>query len=272
MDAATDWDGLFPAGDFSFKLTLQRGRAEEFFAASDPTGAVARERADWVASAPERYLALRPEAVPVFEEWAETARGWDYAPAWSRAEGSPAARLAVMAAGCEADVLLLAPDAAGEFRLAGGALCFPTGWALEEKLGQTLEAIHGPVPGLNAALGPALRQFLARLRPGPAYLRQNWGIAASDERNLHPYRRIREPVTPVDLTRLWLRVERQALVALPRTRGIVFGIRIDLHRLDAVAAGPGRVGLRRHLASMPAELIGYKRLGAIRNDLIDRLS
>ncbi|MEY4090242.1 MAG: hypothetical protein RJB55_2513, partial [Verrucomicrobiota bacterium] len=44
-------------------------------------------------------------------------------------------------------------------------LCFPTSWSLEEKIGRGLEEIHGPVPGLNAALGPSIHQVLGRHTP-----------------------------------------------------------------------------------------------------------
>jgi hypothetical protein len=133
-------------------------------------------------------------------------------------------RIDELGAALEPDVLLLGPGVDGGFRLWGGALCFPTGWALEEKLGQPMDFIHGPVPGLNAALEASIEQFMTRLKPGFAYLRDNWGIAASDELNLHPERGLAAPTLPVALERLWLRVEHQALVALPKTRGRIVSI------------------------------------------------
>ena len=60
-----------------------------------------------------------------------------------------------------------------------------------------------------------------------------------------------------------------ALVALPATRGIAFGIRIALHRLDAVMQGTAGPGLRRALASMSAEMADYKRLDKVRADLVN---
>jgi hypothetical protein len=144
-------------------------------------------------------------------------------------------------------------------------LCFPTGWALEEKLDHPLDFIHGVVPGLNAALASPIHQFLAKLKPGIAFLRDNWGLTATDELNLQPARRIPPPAPPVALDRLWLRVEHQALVALPRSGGVLFGIRIALHRLDGVARdGAAAAGLRRALATMPGELAAYKRIDRIR--------
>jgi hypothetical protein len=169
----------------------------------------------------------------------------------------------------EPDVLLLSPDEAGAFRLRGGALCFPTGWALEEKLGHTLDFIHGVVPGLNAALASPIQQFLARLKPGIAFLRDNWGIAASEELNLHPARALPGPALPTSPEGLWLRIEHQTLVGLAESKGVVFGIRIALHRLDTVLADPeAAVGLRRALTTMAPEMVAYKRLDCVRNAIL----
>lgn len=258
---------LFPDGDYRFHLTLRRGEPRDFFAPRDSAGQVLAERARWLDEAPARYAALQPEGDTILGEFERMAAGWR--------SGGPAAsgrsRIHAVGAAFEPDILLLSPDDHGDFRLRGGALCFPTGWALDEKMGHTLDFIHGVVPGLNTALASPIRQFLSKLKPGVAFLRDNWGIAASDELNLHPARKIAPPAAPVALDRLWLRVEHQALVALPESRGIVFGIRIALHRLDGLAGDPSGAGLRRALETMPSELIGYKRLDAIRDDLIKLL-
>lgn len=259
---------LFPDGDYRFHLTLRRGEPREFLAPRDPTGRVLAERARWLDEAPARYAALQPEGETIVAEFERMAAGWR--------SGGPAAkerpsRIHALGAAFEPDLLFLSRDERGDFRLRGGALCFPTGWALEEKLGHTLDFIHGVVPGLNRALAAPIQQFLSKLKPGVAFLRDNWGIAATDELNLHPARNMAPPAAPVALDRLWLRVENQALIALPEGRGIVFGIRITLHRLDGLAGDSSGAGLRRALATMPSELIGYKRLESIREDLIKLL-
>ena len=121
------------------------------------------------------------------------------------------------------------------------------------------------MPGLNAALASPIHQFLSKLKPGVAFCRDNWGLAATDELNLHPSRGLAAPTLPVALDRLWLRVEHQAFVALPGSGGVLFGIRIALHRLDVIATDcVVAAGLRRALASMPAEIAAYKRLDGVR--------
>lgn len=250
---------LFPEGDFRFHVALRRGEPRDFFRRQDQSGALLAERARWIAEEATRYAAMQAEGEPALREFAAMAAGWGHlAPATVEAMG----------AALEPDILFMMPDSAGHFRLRGGALCFPTGWALEDKIGHPMDFIHGVVPGLNAALATAIHQILSKLKPGVAFLRDNWGITATDELNLHPTRRIPAPAGPVDLDRLWLRVEHQALVALPGSRGVVFGIRIALHRLDALAGTRAGAGLRAALITIPTEMAVYKRIDEIRAKLI----
>ena len=261
---------LFPDGDFRFHLTLRRGDPEEFFRPRDPTGAVLSERQRWLASDPGRYMAVLPEAEPVVREFFGLASAWRLILAGASSAYLPVEGvLRDLGGALEPDLLFLSAGPDGKFRLQAGSLCFPTGWALVEKLGRTLDFIHGVVPGLNAALESPIHQFLSRLKPGPAFLRDNWGIAATAKLNLHPERKLPAPDLPARLDRLWLRVEHQALLALPESRGIVFGIRIALHRLDAVVSSPHAKGLRHALETMPREVIAYKRLDRIHDYLLN---
>lgn len=256
--------GLFPTEDYRFRMTMRRGSPAAFFRGQDGTGVLLAERKRWLWESPERHAGLQPEGVPLFAELLELAAGWGLPPA---ADCIGLGRL------WEPDFLLLSRDDDGEFRLRGGALCFPTGWGLAAKLGRPLGEIHGVVPGLNAALGPAINQFLGNLKPGLAFHRDNWGIAATSDLNLHPTRAWPRPGLPVALSHLWLRVEHQALVALPRTAGVLFGIRIALHRLDHLAEdGALATGLSRALATMPKELAAYKGLAEIRLPLAELLA
>jgi hypothetical protein len=254
---------LFPDGDYRFHLTLRRDEPREFFRPTDPSDGVRAERARWLADDARRYAELRPEGIPLLAEFAELTREWELGSADD-----------VLALGrdFEPDILFLSSDDSDKFRLRGGALVFPTGWALQDKIGHPMDFIHGVVPGLNAALASPIQQFLARLKPGIGFFRDNWGLAATDELNLHPARSLPAPTPPVALDRLWLRVEHQVLLALPRTHGIVFGIRIALHRLDGLAADRAiAAGLRRALESMPADVAAYKRIDLIRPGVIKLL-
>lgn len=255
---------LFPDEDYRFRLTLRRGEPRAFFAPGPDAERVLAERARWLAQDPARYAALQPEGVAAFGDWCRMMAGWGI---------DAGADVGAVGAALEPDFLLMVRDANGVFRLRGGALCFPTGWALEEKLGGTMREIHGVVPRLNAALGGPVDQFLDRLRPGAAMLRANWGLAATDELNLHPALARPRLTATVPFERLWLRVERQALAALPATGAVLFGIRVELHPLAAVRADPelwARFG--RALATMPDDVAVYKGLAAVRPRLLAAMS
>lgn len=276
MSALAD---LFPEGDYRFHLTLRKVEPGDYFRTGDVTGRTLAERRHWLAADPTRYAAMSPEAESLLAEFEGLCEAWGLLQRRSSrsshktgamiGEADSVGAVRALGEALEPDILFLSSDAAGAFRLNGGVLCFPTGWALRDKLGQTLDEIHGVVPGLNAAIGSSIKQFLSRLKPGVAYLRDNWGLAATAELNLHPSLGRPAPQPPVALDRLWLRVEHQALLALPQTGGIVFGIRIGLHRLDEVVRDAHAVaGLRRALETMPADLAAYKRMESTRQQLL----
>lgn len=263
MARVSELAALFPDEDFRLHLTLRRGEPREFFAARDESGRILAERRRWISDTPGRYAAVEKEGEAMVGEFAEWCRGWGVQETDS---------VEALGGALEPDFLVLAADGAGRIRLRGGALCFPTGWALEEKIGQTMEEIHGVVPGLNGAIGAPIQQFMERLRAGAGFLRDNWGIAATDELNMHPSRGLPPPRAPVILERLWLRVEHQIMARLSESGGVVFGIRVVLHRMDAVASDRAAArGLVRALASMSGEMAAYKRLDGVRADLIQTL-
>lgn len=258
---------LFPDENYRFHLGLQRRDPAEFFAPQDKTGRVLSERRHWLTTDAGRYAQMLPGYEALLAETVALARSWGAM--------IPSGRDALhqLGAALEPDILLLAPDAAGEPRLCGGVLCFPTAWALEGKLGQNMAFIHGPVPGLNETMGGQIGQFLSRLKPGAAYFRHNWGLAASDELNLHPALQRPRPGLPLDPAKLWLRVEHQALLALPSGGGMVFGIRIELVPIATLRRDPAAAsGLRRALTTMPVALAAYKGIAAIQQPLADWLA
>jgi hypothetical protein len=98
------------------------------------------------------------------------------------------------------------------------------------------------VPGLNNQLAQPIDAFLAKMEPGTAWLRSNWGLSRSPQLNQHPARNLRKLDASVSLDEVWLRSENQALASLPVNRGILFGIRIAVYpladvRRDGATAG-----------------------------------
>lgn len=251
---------LFPDEDFRHHLTLRRGDPREYFRPRDPGAWLLAERRQWLEQDPARYAALEPAGEGAWREVCQRVEQWGVAAGPVTDAGRPVCLGGLM----EPDLLVLVRDPAGLWRLRGGALCFPTSWSLEEKLGRSMDEIHGPVPGLNAALGPSVHQILGRLSADTTVERWNWGLAATPELNLHPARHMPVPALPVRLESLWLRLEHQALIALPRSGGVLFGIRVALHRLDSLVGTEAGRGLARALDSMPPEMAEYKRVERVR--------
>ncbi len=172
----------------------------------------------------------------------------------------PVERAVRVAAEWAPDFLLLRREGE-EYRLAGGVVCFPSGWDPVEKLGQTVTEIHGAVPGLNEALAERIRRFLSGLRPGQVFERENWGLAATGELDLHPA--LGRPRLGLGTTDVWFRLEEQAFIGLEGGESLLFLIHVRTWPLHEVikATGAGD-GFERMFRTMPAEVAAYKGLTA----------
>jgi hypothetical protein len=223
-----------------------------------------------------------PEGAAIAQELLESVASWpmlrDVPKDLCSPDVSLSERLVMLSEQWEPDFVLLAPRRHTSpanshhdellFTVAGGCVCFPSAWRLTDKLGQTVDQVHQPVPQLNSTLAPQIDRLLARLRPGKCLVRSNWGVCRLPERNQHPERNLPAIQLPVRLEEAWLRREDQCLFALPRTGGIVFGIRVthtfwpDVRRNRTVARS-----VARSLRTMPHAMLDYKRLADVREQL-----
>ena len=120
------------------------------------------------------------------------------------------------------------------YRLTAACVCSPSYWRLTEKIGRTLDGIHGPVPTLNDKLGVKMLQFFDRLPDGAVFERRNWLIHTSAEL-YHPHSDPWPTVAATDATGLVVRSERQTLRRLdPAT--VVFSIRVSCHPLAEIVS------------------------------------
>lgn len=177
----------------------------------------------------------------------------------ARATGAEALR--TIAARVPDDICLLTAD--DPPRLRAAVLTASTGWRLGDKLNQDLTEIHGPVDGLEARIGKRMRSFCARLPDDRIFERGNWALYDDDawDRSEGPAinasvaaRGDRAEVADV----LWLRTERQTLRRLPRSRWLVFTIRIHRHPVADLRNHPERA---RHLLEALRSLDADERRG-----------
>jgi hypothetical protein len=156
------------------------------------------------------------------------------------------------------------------------AVCLPSRWAPEDKVGRHLAAIHGPVAD-NAML-VAASASLARLVTGDErWERFVWTISADPRLHQHPERS--QSAWPADVdadglaARASLRSERQTFIPLAGAGQAVFTIRVDSEPLvDAVADADAAARLHAALASMSPAVLAYKGLAGARDRLLAWLS
>lgn len=266
----TPTSDYFSQGSFGFSMQMQRGKPEEFFRGTGQRDEILRERSMWIGRTPGRCVLVNGDADGLVREAAQLAANWRTAPAIE--SDDPGEACVQLGRSWEPDFLLLSRGADRRAVFRAGSVCFPSSWPPEEKLGLPIDEIHSVVPGLNAALGKRISGFLERLRPGVAWLRSNWGLSRSEERNQHPSRNLPRLDAQTGLKEVWLRVERQALVALPESGGVLFGIRIETVPLAKIAQDVlARHRLLCQLKTMPDDMAAYKNIQAVREPLIREL-
>ena len=160
--------------------------------------------------------------------------------------------------------------------LIAGTLCFSPGWRLQEKLGQKLGEVHVNVPFFAERLERPVDRLMRHLQRGKLVERLNWGLYDNDAlfRPGRHFRRERNPdITPGNaLDRLYLRVERQTLSALPRTGAVLFTIRTHVYPVRrVVAVGDAAARLAAAVRALPPEMALYKSIAPFREALLAAL-
>ena len=155
------------------------------------------------------------------------------------------------------------------------AVCLPSRWAPEEKVGRHFAQVHAPVAD-NALLIEA-GERLARLVTGTdRWERFVWTISADPRLHQHPGRGKVEWSGDADAEMIAaqasFRHEHQTFIPVPDTGQAVFTIRIGSERLDdALRSRDDATRLHDALASMSANVLAYRGLEAVRERLLDAL-
>lgn len=277
-----DWLRIFPDADHRWTMGLRPGTATAFFAPLDTTGTLLPERAALLDGEPEKYAAIEPDGEAALAESIALARSLG-ATITTPADASQRELLAALGGAWEPDVVWLRrrddsiETGGGLHRVVGGIVCFPSSWALADKLGLPMADVHEPVPGLNDALSRQIDRFLDKLAPGDFWTRENWSLSRTAARNQHTslqrppnvWPRLDEATPPAEV---WIRLEHQILLRLPVTDTVLFGIRIESSTLLDLAAEPiAAVRFARILETMSGEAARYKNFAALRPRLVAEL-
>lgn len=176
-----------------------------------------------------------------------------------------------------AEDLVILQKSDGGWRVTAGCVCFPSSWALSEKLGKVLADVHAPVPDFSTGTRNAavIERIFDNLRPDEPVLRWNYSLYG-DAELYHP-----RPTPPGRFGtgeaagNVVVRVERQSLRKLPATGAVLFTIGIHLTPLEAIEAHPERerliAGLIAQIEALNAAQSEYKGLSEDRARLLKRL-
>jgi len=128
------------------------------------------------------------------------------------------------------DLCLLAQSPEGH-HLVGAVLCFPSAWTLAQKMGRTLDALHGPVPAYGGDVARRVQRLFDGVRSGRPLVRHNLLHHDSDALFNPRLEFSQTPRGPGDSR--FRRVERQVILRLPETGLVGFSI----HTYLVAAAG-----------------------------------
>jgi dimethylamine monooxygenase subunit A len=210
--------------------------------------------------------------------WQNRLLGQENAFIFGEAETLPGSPLEWLGCQVQEDLLIMQDDVANGMPLVAGHLCFPNDWCLEDKLGQSFLRIHEPVPLFAEQLGRSATLLLERLKVGRPVWRTNWSFKGSSRLNLAPrfaeeQRQSRQQITAATIgERCFLRIERQTLARLPKTRGVLFTVHTYQAPVKEEVYDREHVQwMVRALQTTPAAMMRYKDIASFYELLLDYL-
>jgi dimethylamine monooxygenase subunit A len=157
------------------------------------------------------------------------------------------------------------------------AVCLPSHWAPEEKVGRHFAQVHAPVADNQLLITAS--DHLARLVTGDErWERFVWTLTHRSGLDTHP-RRCGPTLWPSrssagELAAMaFFRTERQTFIPLPQHRQAIFTIHVDVQPLaEAITDAAQARQLHDALASMSANVLAYRGLTDARDRLLAWLS
>ncbi len=153
------------------------------------------------------------------------------------------------------------------------AVCLPSRWAPQEKVGRHFAEVHAPVADNQLLVGAA--DHLARLVTGAErWERFVWSIASDSRLSQHP-QHVPPTCWPAELDAAALaaaatfRTEHQTFIPVAGAQQAVFTILVECRPLTAAIDSPARAhALHAALASMSPAVLAYRGLTEARDRLL----
>ena len=173
------------------------------------------------------------------------------------------------------DVVLLSNRPEKGYPIVGGCVCFPSGWSIDQKAGQSILAVHQDVPGFEQHLYAATEKLMGRLKPLKTVWRTNWGIRPTNQLDQSPRHADfiaaeRDLITNENAgTSCFFRVEFQTLTRLP-CGDIVFTIHTEQCCLAELTEQQRR-NLLGVLKTCPDDTLAYKGIAPMLSPIVSYL-
>ena len=171
------------------------------------------------------------------------------------------------------DLVLMLPSEEKYF-LGAASLCAPSNWSLKEKFNSSLIELHKDVPSYEKKIGSRVNNLFNKLPNDRIFQRFNWSIY--EEATLFQPARSKSIVErSKSITdknagdRLFIRVERQTIRRLPKTKAVAFTIRVHVDPLSSVKEDLSLLrDLKKALENLSEGMKKYKSLGPIEVPLV----
>ena len=140
----------------------------------------------------------------------------------------------------------------GTYQLVAAAVFSPSNWKLAEKFKQNIAEIHQKVPGFDEDMTKKVDHVFRGLAPDRILERYNWSIY-TDPTLYQPEK--------LPGKEFYLRIERQTIRKLERSKGIVFTIGVHVDPLkDVVKDDHMGPQLKQAINDLPQEVLDYKEM------------
>jgi dimethylamine monooxygenase subunit A len=152
------------------------------------------------------------------------------------------------------------------------AVCLPSHWAPQEKVGRPFTEVHAPVA--DAALIIRAAEHLVKLVSGAErWERFVWNVTGHPRLHAHPShvdaQRWAADIAATLPAGAWWRSERQTFIPLPAQRQAVFTIAVQCEPLAQAIDTPQRArALHDAIATMSPAVLDYRNLTAVRAPLL----
>lgn len=153
------------------------------------------------------------------------------------------------------------------------AVCLPSHWAPQAKVGRHFAEVHAPVADNRLLI--AASDHLARLVTGPQrWERFVWTVTPEPRLDMHPAR-VGQPRWDAQADAFALaraacfRTERQTFIPLPEHGQAIFTIHVESRPLaEAITSAAEAAALHAAIASMSEAVLTYRGLGSARDRLL----